>query len=131
MLAELVTGGPLWAFDGISELVHAKLHPEPVLAKVPPTARRIVAALIDPDPAKRPNAAQARALLRSVADGSLTFPPIDLRAQKIATVARRREIETPPASEPDRGGRAWWLIAILAAIVALGAVGYVVWTGPP
>ena len=121
MIGELVTGKPLWISDELTELIHEKLHPERAIALVPAAARRIVGGMIAADPKARPNAAQARALLRSLADGSLTFPSIDLRAQRPAPrVTRRPELETPPASEASDSSRAWWaIVAVLAAIAAI------------
>ena len=123
MLGELTSGGPLWSTERLSELIPQKLAPAPAIALVPAELRRVVAALIDPDPSHRPNASQARTLLRNVADGSLTFPPIDLRATVQApsaeTAGRRR-----------RRGRARWPWILLGGLlIAAAVVGLLLVTG--
>jgi serine/threonine-protein kinase len=103
ILAELTIGGPLWLEERIPELIEAKLAPEPALAKVAAPFRRTIAALIEPDPKRRPNASQARALLRGLADGSITFPPIPPRVE--------------PTARPAR-----WPLLVLAMIAIAGAL---------
>jgi serine/threonine protein kinase len=127
ILGELTTGGPLWSTDRLSELIPQKLAPAPAIALVPPELRRIVTALIDPDPTHRPNASQARTLLRTVADGSITFPPIDLRIDPTGRQAQREPVEQPARRSPTR----WpWIvlggIAIAAAVVAVLVVAGIV-----
>lgn len=102
ILAELTTGGPLWLDERLSELLPAKLAPAPAIEQVPQAFRRTIAALIEPDPRRRPNASQARALLRTLADGSITFPPLPVRV------------------EPRR--RARWPWIVIAALAAAGAL---------
>jgi serine/threonine protein kinase len=116
ILGELTTGGPLWMTDSLSQLVEQKYHPGDVLGLVPVALRRPLAALLAPEPEKRPTAAQARALLRNLADGSLAFPPIDPRDPTISRVkieARRRRQPRFHVSWPVA------LVALLAAIAAV------------
>ena len=76
MLAELVIGEPLWDSDDVHALMPLKREPASALAKVPEPFSHTIGALIDPEPGRRPSAAQARALLRQLADGSFVFPPL-------------------------------------------------------
>lgn len=116
ILGELTTGEPLWDSDSLTELVQHKLHPAPAIALVPPEFRRVIAALIEPDPKRRPTAAQARTLLRTLADGSITFPPIDVRAKAGSGPAAHRT----PAIEAGPSHRLRWiLIALGCAAIAI------------
>jgi serine/threonine-protein kinase len=109
ILGELTTGGPLWNTDRLSQLLERKLAPVTVVERVPPPLRRVIAALIDPDPKRRPSADQARALLRTVADGSVTFPPLDRTAP-------------PPPTRPQPRRRWLGLLIVLVAAIAIGFV---------
>jgi serine/threonine-protein kinase len=112
ILGELTTGGPLWDTDRLSQLLQRKLAPASAVDQVPAPFRRVIGALIDPDPEHRPSASQARALLRTVADGSITFPPLDVRPPDAQTAPVRR----PPS-------RRWLALAILlAAAITIGFV---------
>jgi serine/threonine-protein kinase len=111
ILGELTTGGPLWDTDSLSQLLERKLAPATVIERVPPPFRRVISALIDPDPKRRPSANQARALLRTVADGSVTFPALDARPREAEPAPRRRQ--------PTR--RRWLgLLVVLAVAIAIG-----------
>jgi len=110
MLGELALGGPLWSSDSLTSLVERKRNPAPLIERVPPQLRRALTALLDPDPDQRPNAAQARTLLRTVADGSIAFPPI----------------ERPPEPVPAPRRVRWPFVLVLAVAAAAG-VAY--WSG--
>ncbi|MDB4953918.1 MAG: serine/threonine protein kinase [Myxococcales bacterium] len=114
ILGELTVGKPLWSSDQLIELVPQKLAPAPAIALVPPALRRVVTALIDPDPKRRPNASQARTLLRTVADGSITFPPIDLHPPTRGKAESRAPL--PRSQWP------WVLLGGLAIAVAVFAI---------
>jgi eukaryotic-like serine/threonine-protein kinase len=107
ILAELTLGRPLWEAEQLVELVRLKQDPAPAIAAVPTPLRRSIAALIDPDPERRPTPAQARALLRTLADGSLSFPqPV-------------RPAEPAPVEAPR--SRRWILVVALAALLLAAA----------
>ncbi len=114
ILGELVTGSPLFTGDILTELVEAKQHPDDAIARIPSPLRRAVAALLDPDPGKRPTAAQARILLRSVADGSVAFP----------TLPKRAAVAAPPPA--NRRPLVRWPFLVLF-LIAMGAGGYYYW----
>jgi len=116
ILAELTLGGPLYINDSLRELVELKLHPEPEIARLPPPLRRPLGAMLDPDPAMRPTAAQARTLLRTVADGSIAFPIVEKPPPPPKTATT-----SPPKPQRVR----WPFLVLLAA--ALAAAGYAYW----
>jgi serine/threonine-protein kinase len=116
MLGELSIGRPLWTTDSLSELIPKKQHPDDVVALVPAALRRAVNALLAPEPEKRPTAAQARTLLRSLADGSLAFPSVDARDptfSKVTLEAQRGRSARSP-SVP-------WLVLLLVLLCAAAA----------
>jgi len=110
MLAELVIGEPLWDTDDVHALMPLKLEPATALARVPHPFSNTIGALIDPEPDRRPSAAQARALLRQLADGSFVFPPV---------------VRARPA-RPARHVRA--IVIAIAVALAIAAVAYGVTT---
>ena len=118
ILGELTTGGPLWTTESLTQLVHQKQRPDDVIARVPAALRRAVGALLAPEPERRPTAAQARTLLRSLADGSLAFPSVDARDPTFSRVQMEAQRErTKPRS-------ARWPLLVLALLCA-AAVAYV------
>jgi serine/threonine-protein kinase len=114
ILAELALGRPLYNTDNLYELVALKVRPEPEIARVPQPLRRAIGAMLAPDPAARATAAQARTLLRAVADGSVAFPvlpPQVAPASPVAPVATRQRVRRP-------------FVVLLLAAALVGAAGY-------
>jgi serine/threonine-protein kinase len=68
MLGELASGKAMWEGDSLPHLVAQKMDPAPAIAMVPEPLRGLVAALIDPEPERRPTAPEARSLLASGLD---------------------------------------------------------------
>ncbi len=66
ILGELAVGKPMWTGDSIAELITQKMDPRAAVARSPGPLRPLLAKLLDPDPDRRPNAAQVRAMLSSV-----------------------------------------------------------------
>jgi serine/threonine-protein kinase len=120
LLGELTTGGPLWMTERLSELIEQKHRPDNVVERVPVELQRAVGALLAPRPEERPTAAQARSLLRNLADGSLAFPPIDARDPTISKVTieaqRRSRVPAPLVS---------WRVALFVLVCA-AAIAYLV-----
>jgi len=114
ILAELALGRPLYTSTSLGELVLLKMRPDPDVAQLPQPLRRAIGAMLVPDPARRATAAQARTLLRMVADGSVAFPMVPLVPVPSPAPA--------PAPAPTRRAR-WPLLVVLAAALA-AAAGY-------
>jgi len=113
ILSELVLGRALYITDNLYELVALKTRPEPDIARLPQPLRRAIGAMLAADPAQRATAAQARTLLRTVADGSVAFPTVP------------KEVAPPPAPRPSpRTRRVRWPFVILLVAVLAAAAGY-------
>ncbi|HTJ46003.1 MAG TPA: protein kinase [Kofleriaceae bacterium] len=92
ILGELVTGSPLWVESSFPALIAGKLEPGPAIEKVPVPIKFIVAELIDPDPTRRPTAAQTRARLLEIIDDPTSAGP---SGAKISPIAETVEMRTP------------------------------------
>jgi hypothetical protein len=66
MLGELATAKPLWEGDNLPQLISQKLDPKAAIARMPAAIKSTIKSMIDPEPDRRPSAAQARALLAAV-----------------------------------------------------------------
>ena len=119
VLAELVTGRPLWDGDALSDLLAKKLAPRPAVAEVPAPLRELVGELIAPRPEQRPGPAAIRARLAA------------LEPARAPHVARRAQPDTAATVvEPARTRTRRWgtigvaLVAVIAAgLIALGLFG--------
>ena len=113
ILAELALGRPLYTSNSLGELVLLKMRPDPDVAQLPQPLRRAIGAMLVPDPARRATAAQARTLLRMVADGSVAFPMVPLVPMPPA-----------PAAAPSPARRARWPLLVVLAVALAAAAGY-------
>jgi eukaryotic-like serine/threonine-protein kinase len=94
ILGELVTGAPLWAADGLPALIAGKLDPSAAIAAVPMPLRPLVGELIDPDPGRRPTAAQARERLHEIVDRAGPVPSASSE-RRVSPLAATVEMPTP------------------------------------
>jgi serine/threonine-protein kinase len=108
ILGELASGKAMWEGDSLPHLVAQKLDPTPAVALVPEPMRSIVAALIDPEPERRPTAPEARALLAgaleepdagaTVRDAPTGRETLQLRPQRGAQATPHGADATPHAA---------------------------------
>ena len=141
MIGELSAGRPLWEGDSLPHLVTQKLDPAPAIRMVPAPLDRIVAAMIDPEPERRPTAPQAREMLVAAVEGptaDATLNDNDPSAKETAQLRTPRPQPTLPtrsspkprmavvapapslddARPPSSNRRMLWLVL---AAVAIGA----------
>ncbi|HTM20606.1 MAG TPA: serine/threonine-protein kinase, partial [Kofleriaceae bacterium] len=148
ILAELVIGKPLWQESNFAALVAQKHRRSPVLDEAPERLRPLLAALIDPDPARRPASADEvrTALLALVDDGSGTAatvqapatPAVRSPALGSPTIPMRGNTSPRPSAKvavpaaaieptaPVRASRRGPLL-LVAALVIVAAVGIAWW----
>jgi serine/threonine-protein kinase len=67
ILGELAVGKPMWTGDTLTELIAQKMDPRSVVAGTPAPLRPLMERLLDPDPDRRPTAAQVRTSLAGIA----------------------------------------------------------------
>ena len=103
ILAELALGRPLWDGDNLGELLQHKLNPRPSIAPVPMPLRSLVGALIDPDPARRPDAAGARALLTGAGEPQAISSPEPSAPATVQLKPARRDA-LPAVAAPAAAG---------------------------
>jgi serine/threonine-protein kinase len=152
ILGELVTGKPLWEGDNLPQLLGQKMEIGSTIVRIPGPLRTTLKAMLDPEPERRPTAAQARAMLVDVeaanaADTVFEAPPagkatLDMRGSKVAVkeksdpFAATRLLEKTPAAAsslsmaeelPSKPARRIALAVIIgaAAMVAIAAVIFV------
>jgi serine/threonine-protein kinase len=148
ILGELVTGKPLWDGDNIPQLLAQKMDLGSTLIRIPGPLRTTVRSMLDPEPERRPTAAQARAMIADIeaanaADTVFDTPPpgkatLDMRGSKVATDphAPTRLLEKTPAAAsstsiaedvPSKPARRIAVVAMIgaAASVAIAAVIFV------
>jgi hypothetical protein len=142
ILGELVTGKPLWEGDNLPQLLGQKLEIGSTLIKFPGPLRTTLKAMLDPEPERRPTAAQARAMLVDIeaanaADTVFESPPagkatLDMRGSKASD--KGTSDPTAPASSlsmaeelPSKPARRVALAVIIgaAATVSIAAVIFV------
>jgi serine/threonine-protein kinase len=108
ILGELVTGKPLWEGDSLPQLVSQKMDSSSAVARIPSGLRATIKALLDPEPDRRPTAAQARAMLapgtEPGAGDTVLDPPepdasetTNLRGRS-APLAQTRQLEATPGA---------------------------------
>ncbi|HUS29583.1 MAG TPA: serine/threonine-protein kinase [Kofleriaceae bacterium] len=114
ILGELATGKPLWEGDNLPQLIGQKMDNAAALARIPAPIRSTIKAMLEPEPDRRPTAAQARAML-STSDEPNAGDTINEEPNASATVnlrgssdqqksvvgksdpyAATRKLETPP-----------------------------------
>jgi serine/threonine-protein kinase len=132
LLAEIVTGRPLWDRDTLAELLVHKMKPHEALDGIPPGMRALVAALLDPKPELRPNAPDTRAHLASLEPASAPRARAATDAgdtlNAAATIVERQRATADDRGPPTRTRR-WGtvglvLVALTAAtLVAIGVFG--------
>src|SRR5262249_24109482 len=106
IIGELVAGKPLWDGDNLPHLVTQKLDPKRAIALVPARLDPAAAAMIEPDPERRPNAAQARVLLVAAAEGpSPDETLVDPEQPAAKETVPMRTPRPPDLDERPRGAR--------------------------
>lgn len=155
ILGELVVGKPLWEGDNLPQLLGQKMELSSTIVRIPGPLRTTLKAMLDPEPERRPTAAQARAMLVDIeaanaADTVFEAPPagkatLDMRGSKVTTkesdpFAATRLLEKPTAASsqslaeelPSKPARRIALAVIIgaAATVAVAAVIFVKMQSP-
>jgi serine/threonine-protein kinase len=152
ILGELVVGKPLWEGDNLPQLLGQKMELTSTIVRIPVPLRTTLKAMLDPEPERRPTAAQARAMLVDIeaanaADTVFEAPPagkatLDMRGSKVTVkeasdpFAATRVLEKTPAATsslsmaeepPSKHARGVALAVIIgaAATVAIAAVIFV------
>jgi hypothetical protein len=118
-------------FVGASALATAVavVHSEPRAQQQPGRLSRLIELLLDKAPERRPHAARARAILRSVATGepaaatTASFRPVTIQGGLPATAAGPTRRAHPWATASRVPGSAWARRSILAAAALLVVVG--------
>jgi serine/threonine-protein kinase len=158
ILGELVVGKPLWEGDNLPQLLGQKMELTSTIVRIPVPLRTTLKAMLDPEPERRPTAAQARAMLVDIeaanaADTVFEAPPagkatLDMRGSKVTVkeasdpFAATRVLEKPVAAASStsmaedvssKPARRIALAVIIgaAATVAIAAVIFVRMQGAP
>ncbi|HSD89197.1 MAG TPA: protein kinase [Kofleriaceae bacterium] len=110
ILGELVTGKALWDGDSLPQLVSQKMDSSSAVARIPSGLRSTIKALLEPEPDRRPTAAQARAMLAPSTEpgaGDTVVDPPEPDAGETANLrgktdppAQTRQLEVTPAPRP-------------------------------
>jgi len=131
MLAELVTGRPLWDSDSLADLLAHKLAPRAAVVRVPPELHGLVVDLIDPKPELRPSPAATRERLAqnepaSAVHKQVHAPPAGRAHDDVVDIATTQRDAPPPRSGRTQrwGTIGLVLVGVIAAgLIALGVVG--------
>ncbi|MGE0551617.1 MAG: serine/threonine-protein kinase [Kofleriaceae bacterium] len=125
ILGELAIGGPLWEGDDLGVLLRIKLQPSDVIAKLPPPLRRVIGAMLEPKPERRPTAADARALLQYLLEAPAITSALGrwVAPQRAASDPARQAVSSATTRRlrvPRHHARRWLaLVGVAAGVFAL------------